>query len=52
MITDIIVSTNSAKIAIIAKWIGVTVKWREKYLCEDEVMPDSVMVDVIPADIL
>lgn len=51
-ITDVIVSTDSPEVAIIAKQMGVTVKWREKYLCEDEVTLDSVIADAIPKDVL
>ena len=36
-ITDIIVSTDSYEVAIIANQMGVNVKWRDGALCGDEV---------------
>ena len=46
-ITDIIVTTDSKEVEIIAKQMGVKVKWREERLCGDEVTLDSVIYDAI-----
>lgn len=47
MITDIIVSTDSPEIEIIAKQMGVKVKRRSEKLCGDNVTLDSVIYDAI-----
>lgn len=47
-ITDVIVSTDSPEVKIIAQQMGVHVKWREKSLCGDEVTLDAVIADAIP----
>lgn len=44
-ITDIIVTTDSPEIGIIAKQMGVRAKQRDKSLCEDNVTLDSVIYD-------
>lgn len=49
-ITDVIVSTDSAEVKIIAAQMGAEVKWREAKLCGDEVTLDAVVADAIPAD--
>ena len=49
-ITDIIVSTDSPEVEIIAKQMGVRVKWRDKSLCGDSVTLDSVIFDAIPKE--
>ncbi len=48
MITDVIVSTDSSEVKIIAEQMGVKVKWRNKTLCGDEVTLDAVIADAIP----
>ena len=48
LITDIIVTTDSPEVQIIAKQMGVNVKWRDKNLCGDAVTLDSVIADAIP----
>lgn len=49
-ITDIVVSTDSAEVGIIAKQMGVRVKWRDEALCKDEVTLDAVIADAILKD--
>ena len=50
MITDVIVSTDSSEVRIIAEQMGVKVKWRDTALCEDSVTLDAVVADAIPCD--
>lgn len=50
-ITDIIVSTDSEEVKIIAQQMGVKVKWREASLCGDAVTLDAVIADAIPPNI-
>ena len=45
-ITDIVVSTDSPEIEVIAKQMGVKCKIRDPKLCTDEVTLDSVIYDV------
>jgi len=47
-ITDIIVSTDSTEVKIIAHQMGVKCKWRNKLLCKDEVTLDAVIEDAVP----
>ena len=49
-ITDIVVTTDSPDIMIIAKQMGVRYKKRDKSLCEDNITLDSVIYDAIPKD--
>ena len=46
-ITEVIVSTDSKEVEIIAKQMGANVKWRNKELCGDEVTLDGVIYDAI-----
>ena len=46
-ITDIIVTTDSVEIQLIARQMGVKCKEREKYLCGDKVTLDEVIFDVV-----
>lgn len=46
MITDVVVSTDSPEIEIIARQMGVTVKKRDSELAGDEVTLDAVIYDV------
>ena len=46
-ITDIIVSTDSAEVEIIANQMGVEVKQREADLCGDSVTLDAVVADAV-----
>ena len=50
IITDVIVSTDSPEVRIIAKQMGVSVKWRNESLCGDDVTLDTVVYDAIPTD--
>lgn len=47
LIDDVIVSTDSKEVEIIAKQMGVRVKWRSDKLSGDEVTLDSVIYDVV-----
>ncbi len=49
-ITDVIVSTDSPEIQIIAKQMGVAFKDRDKSLSGDSITLDSVIFDAIPKD--
>lgn len=50
LITDVIVSTDSPEVRIIAKQMGVQCKWRDKALCGDAVTLDAVIYDAIPKE--
>ena len=47
-ITDIIVSTDSPEVRIIATQMGVSCHWRDERLCGDDVTLDAVIADAIP----
>ena len=47
-ITDVIVSTDSPEVSIIAKQMGAACHWRDKSLCGDKVTLDAVIYDAIP----
>lgn len=47
-ITDIIVSTDSPEVQIIATQMDVKVHWRDFSLCGDDVTLDAVIYDAIP----
>lgn len=49
-ITDVIVSTDSSVVKIIAEQMGVSVKERSAELCGDAVTLDAVIHDAIPDD--
>lgn len=49
-ITDIIVTTDSEDVRIIATQMGVNVRWRDKSLCEDHVALDAVIADAVPKE--
>ena len=49
-ITDVIISTDSTEVRIIATQMGTKYKWRDKSLCGDDVTLDSVIYDAIPKD--
>ena len=51
MITDIIISTDSPEVRVIANQMGVSCKWRDKKLCGDDITLDAVVEDAIPKDI-
>lgn len=46
-ITDVIVSTDSPEVKIIAEQMGVKVRWRKPELCEDSVTLDAVIFDAL-----
>lgn len=48
LVTDIIVTTDSPEVVLIAKQMGVSSRWRDKSLCEDTVALDAVVYDAIP----
>ena len=47
-ITDIVVSTDSPEVRIIAEQMGVSVRQRDASLCGDETTLDAVIYDAIP----
>ena len=47
-ITDVIVTTDSAEVKIIANQMGANVKWRDSSLCGDAVTLDAVIADAVP----
>lgn len=49
-ITDIVVTTDSMEVAIVATQLGVGYKWRDAALCGDDVTLDAVVYDAIPQD--
>ena len=49
-ITDVVVSTDSPEVKIIARQMGVQVHWRDERLCGDAVTLDAVIADAVPAD--
>lgn len=49
-ITDVVVSTDSPEVRIIAKQMGVKCHWRDKSLCGDDVTLDAVVADAIPKE--
>ena len=46
-ITDVIVSTDSPEVKIIASQMGALTKWRDEQLCGDAVTLDAVIYDAI-----
>lgn len=50
-ITDIVVTTDSPHIKIIAKQMSVKCKWRDERLCADDVTLDAVIYDAIDKDV-
>lgn len=49
-ITDVVVSTDSADVRIIAQQMGVECLWRDPSLCEDDVTLDAVIADAVPKE--
>lgn len=47
-ITDVVVSTDSQEVKIIATQMGAKVRWRNEELCKDSVPLDPVIADAIP----
>ena len=50
LITDVIVSTDSPEVRIIAQQMGAQCKWRDESLCGDAITLDAVINDAIPTD--
>ncbi len=50
LITDVVVSTDSPDVRIIATQMGVKVHWRDESLCGDAVTLDAVIADAVPKD--
>lgn len=46
-IDEVVISTDSKEVEIIAKQMGATVKWRNAELCGDSITLDSVIYDAI-----
>lgn len=49
-ITDVIISTDSPEVKIIAEQMGARVKWRDDSLCGDAVTLDAVIADAVTTD--
>lgn len=49
-ITDVMITTDSPEVQIIANQMGAGCKWREERLCGDEVTLDAVIADAIPKE--
>lgn len=49
-ITDVVVSTDSPEVRIIASQMGVTCRWRDESLCGDAVTLDAVVADAVIPD--
>ena len=50
LINEVIVTTDSPEVRIIAKQMGVKVHWRDERLCGDDITLDAVIEDAIPKD--
>lgn len=50
-ITDIVVTTDSSEVRIIANQMGAKCRWRDERLCGDEVTLDAVIADAVPEDV-
>lgn len=48
LITDVVVTTDSPEVRIIAQQMGAQYKWRDENLCGDAVTLDAVIADAIP----
>ncbi len=49
-ITDVIITTDSEDVRIIAEQLGVSVKMRNEELCGDDITLDEVIFDAIPSN--
>lgn len=49
-ITDVVVTTDSPEVRIIASQMGAVCHWREESLCGDSVTLDAVIADAVPQD--
>lgn len=50
-ITDVVVTTDSSEVKIIATQMGASVRWRDSRLCGDEVTLDAVIDDAVDRSI-
>lgn len=50
LITEVVISTDSPEVRIIAEQMGAKCKWRDESLCGDAVTLDAVIYDAIPKD--
>lgn len=50
LISDVIVSTDSQEVRIIAQQMGAKCHWRDEKLCGDSITLDAVIYDAIPKD--
>lgn len=50
LITDVVVSTDSPEVRIIAQQMGAQYKWRNENLCGDAITLDAVINDAIPTN--
>ena len=50
-ITDVVVTTDSDAVRIVAQQMGANVRWRREELCRDEVTLDSVIDDAVDRSI-
>jgi CMP-N-acetylneuraminic acid synthetase len=48
LITEVVVSTDSPEVKIIAQQMGVKIHWRDESLCGDAVTLDAVIADAVP----
>ena len=51
LITDVVVTTDSEAVRIIAKEMGASVRWRDERLCRDDVTLDAVIYDAIDPEV-
>lgn len=49
-ITDVVVSTDSPEVGMIAQQMGAKTHWRDESLCGDAVTLDSVIADAVPKE--
>lgn len=50
-ITDVIVTTDSPEVAVIAKQMGAQCRWRDAALCGDSITLDAVIADAVIPDV-
>ena len=46
--TQVVVTTDSPQVRIIAQQMGASVRWRDEALCADDVTLDAVIADAVP----
>lgn len=47
-VTQVVVTTDSPQVRIIAQQMGASVRWRDEALCADDVTLDAVIADAVP----